>query len=251
MQLMKIWFFLPLALVLLQAMDDKPHYSAKVQSLLDAIGREDLPAIDRILKEHPEAGDFRSRKGASIVQVAVYNHKDRAAKELAKTVFVDFVSACVLGDEKKVRTMLDQKPSRANEMSMDGGLPLCLASAFGRSSVVKLLLDKGARVNDRSDAFDHVAPIHAAAFGRDIKCLKLLIDYGADVNATQDGSFTPLMEAANNGDLAIVKLLVSRGAKVDAKNDDGRTALDLAVSSKRTSVVRYLTAQLKKEKHEQ
>jgi ankyrin repeat protein len=50
-----------------------------------------------------------------------------------------------------------------------------------------------------------------AARNRQVVMLKLLLDYGADVNATDDGRFTPLCEAQSNDDTASIQLLLARG----------------------------------------
>ncbi len=48
--------------------------------------------------------------------------------------------------------------------------------------------------------------------GRNAEVVKLLIDAGADVNARQEGGFTPLMAAVQNGDAEIEALLRTAGA---------------------------------------
>ncbi len=58
----------------------------------------------------------------------------------------------------------------------------------------------------------------------------MLIDRGANVNATDKLGMTPLLWAASSdfGDPAMVELLLKAGARPDAKNKDGLTALALA-----------------------
>jgi uncharacterized protein len=56
----------------------------------------------------------------------------------------------------------------------------------------------------------------------------MLIDAGADVNATQRHGWTPLHTAALHGDAALVTALIAAGASTTASNDDGRTPKDLA-----------------------
>ena len=57
----------------------------------------------------------------------------------------------------------------------------------------------------------------------------LLLDKGADVNATDREGRTVLMVAVvETGDASIVSRLLERGAKVDAVDGAGRTALDMA-----------------------
>lgn len=61
--------------------------------------------------------------------------------------------------------------------------------------------------------------------------VSLLIESGADVNACDQFSWTPLMSAAYAGKFEIVKLLLANGANVHAKNSQGHTALQIAQRS--------------------
>jgi ankyrin repeat protein len=71
-------------------------------------------------------------------------------------------------------------------------------------------------------------PLHSAAAARRDEVARMLIDAGADVNATQEGGYTPLHAAAQNGDVELIDLLLDRGARLDARTDKGETPADLA-----------------------
>ena len=85
------------------------------------------------------------------------------------------------------------------------------------------------------------ALLTAAMIG-DIASLELLLDRGADVNATDGSARTPLLEAVFGGHLDVVDLLLRRGADVNAQDYDGWTALMEASSKGRTQTVRLLLA---------
>lgn len=57
---------------------------------------------------------------------------------------------------------------------------------------------------------------------------KLLEKGEADIEATDNLGFTPLMAACNKGDPNIVKILINAGAYLETKNDSGKTALMMA-----------------------
>jgi uncharacterized protein len=68
----------------------------------------------------------------------------------------------------------------------------------------------------------------------------LLLDEGADVNATQQGGWTALHGAAQNGDRELVELLLAKGADLQLRADNGQTALDLALLKGRQDVADLL-----------
>lgn len=57
--------------------------------------------------------------------------------------------------------------------------------------------------------------------------LKILLDYGANVNAEDSERWTPLHAAATCGHLFLVKLLIDRGANLLSVNADGNMPYDL------------------------
>ncbi len=86
---------------------------------------------------------------------------------------------------------------------------------------IQQLLDSGANINARSSNNRYYA-LQYAVYWSDPKLVKFLLDKGADINLTDDGDDTALMEAANENDpqnIVIVKLLLERGADVHAAGD--------------------------------
>lgn len=78
--------------------------------------------------------------------------------------------------------------------------------------------------------------LSSAISKNDIQKVNALISEGADVNAKNSGSQTPLMEAAVKGCSKIAKLLIAKGANVNARSVKGETALSLAMSSKYSDI---------------
>ncbi len=120
------------------------------------------------------------------------------------------------------------EPDPVDGRAADGFTALHLAAFFGRPSVARLLLDRGADPNARATGPLRVQPLHSAVAGGHEAVAAMLIEAGAEVNAAQDGGYTPLMGAAQNGLAATVALLLAEGADPDALNEDVLTAADLA-----------------------
>ena len=62
----------------------------------------------------------------------------------------------------------------------------------------------------------------------DVNAVRGLLDGGADVNARDETTRTPLMYATVKNQKEVVQLLLERGADVNARSDKGETALTLA-----------------------
>ncbi|UZJ51907.1 hypothetical protein CBS101457_001227 [Exobasidium rhododendri] len=129
----------------------------------------------------------------------------------------------------------------ANDAGLHQNLGLHNAAATGNLGLVKFALDNG---QPHTSILNGLTPLHAACSGGSEAVVRLLLNYGADVNATRvktpkgagmgsmtgtEGS-TPLHFAAANGHLAVVRLLLESGARPTAKDKDGLTPEALASS---------------------
>jgi ankyrin repeat protein len=149
-------------------------------------------------------------------------------------------AAAILGDTEQITALLTANRSLIGLLSTDGWTPLHLASFFGKTEAVRLLLNKGALVNAKSTNPMQNMPLHAAAAGRHVEAAKLLIDHGAPVNARQHGGWAPLHAAAQNGDLELAQALVAAGADVNVRADNNQMPLDLALTKGQQAMVDYL-----------
>ena len=87
-----------------------------------------------------------------------------------------------------------------------------------------------------------LTPLMEAASGGYVEVGRVLLDKGADVNATPVPSSrdTALTIAADKGHVRFVELLLCRGAAVEVKNKKGNSPLWLAANSGHLSVVELL-----------
>ena len=70
--------------------------------------------------------------------------------------------------------------------------------------------------------------------------VRLLLDRGADVNASAEGGWTPLMLACKGGNLQIAALLLDRGATLNPPNGKNPSPISLAVGSSNAALVEFL-----------
>lgn len=127
------------------------------------------------------------------------------------------------------------------------GNALQTACHYGNSDLVPLLLAWGADVNARGGAF--TTALHAACFTRpkegkdgDVKMVQLLLDHGADVNATAKNKLfgTAFQAACAAGNIKLVRFLLDRGADVNLQGGGYGSALQSACHWGHTEVVRFL-----------
>ena len=83
--------------------------------------------------------------------------------------------------------------------------------------------------------------MYAAGYGH-VDIVKLLLDAGADVNERSRVSRTPLIWAAGSGQLNTVRLLLKNGADPDLVDSNGETAADLAAENGHDDVAHFLQA---------
>lgn len=74
---------------------------------------------------------------------------------------------------------------------------------------------------------DGLTGLHQCCIDNNADMLRLLLDYGANVNAQDSEKWTPLHAAATCGHLQLVKFLISRDANLLAVNADGNMPYDL------------------------
>ncbi len=90
-----------------------------------------------------------------------------------------------------------------------------LMRAAGDTAKIKLLVSNGADVNARS-ALGNGPLILAARANPSADAVRLLLEHGANVNATNNFCANAIMTAAASGDLETVKLLLKYGADVNS-----------------------------------
>lgn len=105
---------------------------------------------------------------------------------------MDLVSAARKGDERTIRLILKGETDVNETDVFSGETALSAAASVGHLPTLMLLIDEfKANVSEINDNTNWT-PLHASAYHLRSKCLKALIDAGADVNAPDSDGKTPL-----------------------------------------------------------
>ncbi|KAJ3097279.1 phosphate system positive regulatory protein pho81 [Phlyctochytrium bullatum] len=127
------------------------------------------------------------------------------------------------------------------EIDYDGATLLGLASASRHLRAVELLLAKGAPINPASASRWTTPPLFNAleAGNCNLKILRLLLEHGAGM--TRHNGCSAVHLAVKLGDIEALKLLLEFGADVeDCSNADLMTPLALAVMEEKSECIRVL-----------
>jgi uncharacterized protein len=155
---------------------------------------------------------------SDLLEALYRGDRERVDVLLAAEPELDVFEAAALGRTQRLRELLDEDPSHANDFGDDGFHPLGLACFFGHVEAARLLLERGADVDALSTNEQiQTAAIHAAAAASGdeatrYELVKLALEHGADPNLRQGGGFRAIDAARQNGDERVERLLLDHGA---------------------------------------
>ena len=172
------------------------------------------------------------------------DERRRLAKE-KRRLQRELLQSARRGEELDVSLLLAEGAETEWTEGNEGMTALHLAAKYGHIRVAEILLEAGADIEARSDAFGNEwvvrtekdrTPLIWAAAGRDCprtqeRMCRFLLDKGANVNARNVSARTPLQEAAmsvrypNTDPHATMETLINCGAQVNAYDMEGWTAL--------------------------
>ena len=97
----------------------------------------------------------------------------------------------------------------------------------GNLDIAAFLIDNEADVNTSISSIFYTA-LHFAVIKNRLDILELLIQAGANINASDKHGRTPLILAAEFGYADIIQILLDSGANILIKNNDGKNAKQVA-----------------------
>jgi ankyrin repeat protein len=160
------------------------------------------------------------------------------AQEQAGGDLDEFFRSVTGGQVETVREGLRRHPDWANAELFMGIRPVYRASVLGREEVLAVLLESGADVNATTERGTH--PLHAAAQNGYARILDRLLTAGAPINVSNEAGQTPLVFAIRFGHQSLAELLVARGASTQTVDAFGRTPLHYAAGAGRLEATRFL-----------
>uniref|UniRef100_A0A8C4IKU0 ZU5 domain-containing protein n=1 Tax=Dicentrarchus labrax TaxID=13489 RepID=A0A8C4IKU0_DICLA len=171
-------------------------------------------------------------------------------------------------DDTRTAAVLLQNDPNPDVLSKTGFTPLHIAAHYENLNVAQLLLNRGANVNFTpkvihldttiessfccvlftSVCFQHIflvlqnglSPIHMAAQGDHMDCVKQLLQYNAEIDDITLDHLTPLHVAAHCGHHRMAKVLLDKGAKPNSRALNGFTPLHIACKKNHMRVMDLL-----------
>jgi ankyrin repeat protein len=166
---------------------------------------------------------------------------------LAKAPRTCLQSAAQDGNIELVKLLLEHgaDPNHSIDFSNASGVysPFSSAVLANEFEIASLLAERGAEM-DVAGGKMYESLFHQAVAERDLRFVKLMLEHGADANEVPPGfrPMTPLHVAANIGDADKCRLLLEFGAEIDAKTPDGATPIFFAAVWNHKQVCELLLA---------
>ncbi|WP_239649370.1 ankyrin repeat domain-containing protein, partial [Brachyspira hyodysenteriae] len=183
-------------------------------ALMEAV-RTDNIGMAKLLIEHGSDINIKNKDGKNMIMIA-----------------------CEKGNEEMFNLLLENNAD-INEKSSWGASALIYASEKGNINIMKYLIDNGIDVNGKADENGDTPLLWAVTGKNPYEASKLLIENGANVNATNDGGVAPATILAASTP-KVVKLLKDNGADLDTKFLDYYPPIAIAAGEGNLEIVKAL-----------
>ncbi|KAI5951008.1 PHO81 [Candida jiufengensis] len=136
----------------------------------------------------------------------------RTNKEILQYLPINY--ACKFGDYKTLEYLLSNEPSTelvkilVNQQDVEGLLPLHVVSRAGHYKLIKLLIQYGAEIN-KTDGFNKWTPIFYAAAEGHVNTTQELIKYGAKLDIVDEDGYNVLYYCVVEGHIGVINELLS------------------------------------------
>lgn len=213
-------------------------------SLTSAIRLNDLQAVQTFVEQSPETLERAERGGALPLMIAaeegrmeILNYLIEAGADVDATNRAGRTALMLAAQEKQRDAVQALIAAGADVNARDqlGGSALLWSAAMADSDMVSDLIHAGADHSITDRQLGKTPLMWACAISEDPESIDVLVDAGADIEATDNRSMTPLMHAAQTGSSANIMRMIEHNADLDAQNNEGMTALAIAASRPQVS----------------
>lgn len=145
-------------------------------------------------------------------------------------------------NKPKAVAFLIKNNAKINEPNDNGETPLYIAMNKGHDIVAGILLSKSADPQGDANWKNKIGTpiLHLATINGNPAIIRVLINYGAEVSATDYMDNTALSVAAELGHVEVIRTLIQNNADVSHQNMRGDTPLMLAAANKKDEAVTLL-----------
>jgi ankyrin repeat protein len=177
-------------------------------ALFAAVAANAFAMVDLLLNR---GADLRSRnaRGAGMLDLA---SEVMIGYLLARGAEIDIRCASRIGDFDEACRLLDADLDLAKEITPHLLSPLKLAAEGRHTSIVRLLLERGADPNAPEHGAGRGGALHMASARGHFEIAKILLEHGADPNAYVESSGDCLLIAKDRKQSHMIPLLASYGA---------------------------------------
>jgi uncharacterized protein len=186
------------------------------------------------LKEHFEYELNVNTIGKDRLLLAEQYLKDRQAGDERKAESQRLMAAVTRGDVDEVRRLIaagveiDERFPIVNGFN-DAHTPLLVAARDGHTEIARLLLEAGADVNATEPTFGAV-PLHKAVYNGHVDLTRMIAAWpGVDLNFQgATNGYTPLHDSLWHGYEECARAVIDAGASLELVGHDGKTPYDIA-----------------------
>ncbi|WP_165861350.1 ankyrin repeat domain-containing protein [Paenibacillus paeoniae] len=233
--------------LLVRAQEQADNLQRLRNEMFEAVKLRDIGKVAELIDKDASLVNASNMQGETPVLLAAFMRANDIKELLLQNGAgrLNVFEAAAVGYSLRVRELLDKSPALLNSYSHDGFPLLSLATHFGNTETVELLLSRGVDVNARSrDGSLNNTAIHATVFGGYGHLVDLLIKGGANIHAKCEGElrrgFNVLHVAAYFDHAPLIEKFLSYGADKTEKNDNGETPYELAISLGHTASAELL-----------
>ena len=167
--------------------------------------------------------------------------RDIDTKKLNKYIknYVYLIDLAIILNNKKILQALLDKGVNTRSKGKKSLYLIRLVIKYDNISLIKILFDHDNKLINYKDN-DENTPLHIAILYNDIKALKIILDYGANINSIDKNKNTPLHVACILNKTPLIHLLFKYNPRINTKNIDGRTPLMLSTEKNNLTICREL-----------